>query len=57
MGSLGVDLEMQNRRMSVAEDIVSSLHKIQMSVAGVKGKVVCESQDKNSISQEGDAKG
>lgn len=55
MGSSGMDLEMQNRRRSVAEDIISSLRKIQMPVAGVKGKEVCGSQDKNSISQEGDA--
>lgn len=55
VGSLGVDWEIQSRRRSVAEEIVSSLHKIQMLVVGGKGKEVCVSQDKVSSSQEGDA--
>lgn len=50
LDSLGVDLELLNRRRYVAEEIANSIHKIQMLVVGGKGKEVFVNQDKVSSS-------
>lgn len=49
MDSLGVDLEVHNRR-SIAEEIANSIRKLQMFVVEGKGKEVCVSQEKVSSS-------